>query len=281
MYRIRKAVRIQGGESIPRAPEIPVRPIVDDICGFLASNAASTVCLQFELRENALVDTTNSTASESPVTVRQEGTKPERLLTQTLTTIRRTMAFHEKLKLATTLASSLLQLNQTPWLCQDWNTASIYIPTSANDSDIRAPYVVSELCEYTPSTPIQTIAGKHPDLVALGIVLMELSQNKSLREWYEAQSQKRMGDDNLNVLAKAEAAWKWYDEEVWPTMNWNEDYCDAIKLCFDARFLGNLPPQRQTLKDKGFREAFYNQIVYRLQKASDVSSQNMSLKLIS
>jgi hypothetical protein len=192
------------------------------------------------------------------------------------------MAFHEKLPLAATLASSLLQLNSTPWLCQDWNTASIYLPsisTSSNDSTVRAAYVASKLCDYTPSTPIQTIAGKHPDLVSLGIVLMELSQNKTLREWYEAQSQVRMVDDN--ILAKAEVAWKWYDEEVWPTMNWNEDYCEAIKLCFDTRFLGNLPPQRQTLNDKGFREAFYNQIVYRLQKASDVSSQNMSLQLIS
>jgi hypothetical protein len=286
VFRKKKNVRFAEGESNPRpVSETPARPIVD-ICRFLATPPRGPKrCLSFDLHEKALHEKTLAQLSPkfavSGPTWEDPPLALEPLFSK-IAPVRRFITYHDSLPLAVIMASSLLQLHETPWLCQNWNTSSIYLPSTATDDDtldISAPYVSSELGIPTTGVPKPTIAGQHPDLVTLGIVLMELSQNKCLRQWCEENFQNNLADDDSSLVRKVDAAWKWYEQEVSWRMEWNIEYCTAIKLCLDARFLGNFTPQRMTLKDKGFREAIYRQIVVRLQKASDdfFSKQNISL----
>lgn len=179
------------------------------------------------------------------------------------------LTYHQSLPLAVLIASSLLQLNETAWLTHNRSAGSNFVTSPLDHQytvDVSAPYVTSKIGESRKTYRTLVPTGHHPDLISLGIVLIELSENKSIFRWYEERFGTSLPD---NMLANVEAAWQWFEEEVSWGMEWNQYYCKAIKLCLIAHFLGHFTPQRMTFTDDGFREAVYRQILLRLQKASD------------
>jgi hypothetical protein len=171
----------------------------------------------------------------------------------------------ECLPLAVTIASSLLQLHATPWLPADLCSRSIYFTRFHNDHnpiDVRYPYVTRKIGEITATPPTRVTLGFHPNLVALGIILLELSEKRTISSWYEQTFAESLPSD---VQGKAKAAWIWFEEDASERMSLH--YQAAIKHCLNAHFLGSFPLKRMTLADDGFREAVYRHIILHLEKS--------------
>lgn len=103
----------------------------------------------------------------------------------------------DRLRIAVTLASSVLQLDRTSWLRPRWRSADILFVKHAN-TDFRQPYISSRICVDTLDTNAeQHIPGQAADetaylihnniLFALGITLIELAFGKPLAKMQHAE----------------------------------------------------------------------------------------------
>jgi hypothetical protein len=100
--------------------------------------------------------------------------------------------------------------------------------------------------------------GPNPYLAALGIVLLELSERKSFRQW---KQEKGYYADLDNVIEKAQVASEWFDEAY---SNMSEEYSCVVQHCLSSVFIP--VHTKKTLADEGFREAVFRDIVYRLER---------------
>jgi len=168
------------------------------------------------------------------------------------------------LSLAIDLAYSLLQLHATAWLTESWCKKSILFPVNE-----KQPYVTLAITG-RPSTEssfgIERQSILNPYLVALGIVLLELSEGKLLEVWLKDRSD--ITFDGTNVLDRANAARTWLMEDA-KTTNKIEAYAKVITRCLDCSF--NPPVQIKTLTNASFREAVYRDIVFQLERMYEKS----------
>lgn len=176
----------------------------------------------------------------------------------------------ECLPLAVVLASSLLQLHATPWLAENWSAESIYFSRLVRRQNsgkllrpvnLEHPYVMSKIGYSLPSCHTQVRLGVHPYLLALGIMLVELSERRPFSHW--VSSSYAIPPENL--MDKAKAAWEWFEEEA--SGNMSSQYATAVKHCLNSSYMGSFLPKRMTLMDEGFRDAVYREVVCRLEKA--------------
>jgi hypothetical protein len=234
-----------------------------DICGSLATSSHPPKgCLAFVLHERSLLRETEVTKPETIVKIERDSVSLDSLLECTLRSPLPRLSKDECLPLAVIIASSLLQLHSTPWLPENWCAGSIYFAVLLNEQHTRVPYIASKLDQST--RPPRTLArlGYHPDLVTLGIILLELSEKKSISKWYDQTFGVSFPDD---IRDKAAAAWEWFENDAYERMS--PHYEAAFKHCFHTHFLGSFPSNRMTLADEGFREAVYCHIVLHLEKA--------------
>lgn len=160
------------------------------------------------------------------------------------------------LSLAVNLASSLLQLHATPWLPETWCNNTIYFP---HPVDVLHPYVRIRLGK--PKTTLgETQTFLNPYLVALGIILLELSERKSFSEWVDGRDDIQL--QSHDVVDKARAGLVWLLEDG-AYENMSEDYAQVVQQCLTCCFTPVQP--RRTLTEEKFREVVYRDIVRRLE----------------
>jgi len=159
------------------------------------------------------------------------------------------------LSLAVNLASSLLQLHATPWLPENWCDKSVYF---SRTRDVRCPYVMVQSNEPVISPEARSAFGPNPYLLALGIILLELSERKSFSQWIEEKGYSEVSD---NVLEKAQIAWEWFDAAYG---NMSGEYARAVEHCLSSVFVDL--QHKKTLTDEGFRDAVFRDIVQRLER---------------
>lgn len=187
------------------------------------------------------------------------------------------LSTEECLHLAVILSYSMLQLYATPWISSNWCTQSIYFASFVNHHDhinVKYPYIMSKIGDATRDPmPLPTLC-YHPDLVSIGIMLLELSEKKSIHQWWQEQTSKRnpgpsaffSGPLPEDVQGKAEASWRWFeDDSVAERMAFQ--YRQAFRCCLNVYALDIFPKRRMTLVDEGFREAVFRNIVVLLEEA--------------
>lgn len=175
------------------------------------------------------------------------------------------------LSLAVNLASSLLQLHTTPWLPENWCSKSIYFPV-----DVEQPYVSINLGDTsTESSPRMQDDYLNPYIVALGIILLELSQGKSFLEWIKGRDDIHLRVDNIKD--KADAALKWLEEDA-KFRNVGEAYPRVVQLCLECSFTPVQPKSQRTLTNEKFREAVNRDVVQRLEKIYYTVTNPLKLK---
>jgi hypothetical protein len=97
----------------------------------------------------------------------------------------------------------------------------------------------------------------NPYLVALGIILLELSERKSFSEWIDGRD-----DIQLHVVDEARVGLFWLlDDGAYENMS--EDYAQVVQQCLTCSFTPVQP--RRMLTDEEFREVAYRDIVRRLE----------------
>jgi hypothetical protein len=172
----------------------------------------------------------------------------------------RRIAPRQKCTLALTLASSVLQLHDTPWLPRAWNTKDIYILKSHGGSTIPSQFYVSQ----TFSSASQVAAAakrrrlvKNEMIFALGVALLELAHGSSLLTFKEPEDLSEDGkeDSMTEVSIASRLARELNDYE-------SENYARAVLRCITCNF----DTFAFDFDDREFREKFYEGVVVPLQE---------------
>jgi hypothetical protein len=171
-------------------------------------------------------------------------------------------------RLSSILASSVLQLADTPWLSSSWGLQDIYLLYSGPQNScperaqphIRRSFVrPATLMNASNATARPLVANEI--VFALGLILLELSFGQPLASFKTASDVDAQGNDTpytdhmiasrlLQTLILREG----------------EKYADAAKRCL----MGSFNSAGSTLEDPAFQEQFYAGVVAPLQEIHDV-----------
>ena len=102
--------------------------------------------------------------------------------------------------------------------------------------------------------------GPNPYLVGLGIILLELSEDKSFHEWLSRRNDNILPENTIN---KSILGQTWL-KEILSRTRMSEQYIDIILLCLTSVFYPILPST--ALDNEEFREAVYHKILLPLEK---------------
>ncbi|KAF1839079.1 hypothetical protein BDW02DRAFT_585441 [Decorospora gaudefroyi] len=144
----------------------------------------------------------------------------------------------ERYSLALTLASSVLYLNATPWLANEWTVRDILFhrtPNTARPIDIERPYLaptVIELSQCAAKTKKPKVF-KNTVLLALAIALLELYFGTTAEKYQESESEDGIADPSVhqNPWMLCSFAHTWAETE---TENLSAAFLNAIRHCIHS-----------------------------------------------
>lgn len=167
----------------------------------------------------------------------------------------------DRLIIALTIASSVLQLYKTPWLRENWNKNDIKISESAKDAYHEQTYISGSF----PGTVCQTFTqenslahlARNESLFALGILLIELCFGRPLETMRDDR-------DPLGANSVPDIMTDWSTAKRMMEAVDNEAgmrYGDVVRRCIYCEF----DKRSTTLEDDGFRQAVYDGVVAPLE----------------
>lgn len=169
----------------------------------------------------------------------------------------RKVSANQRLKLAICLTVSLLQFDETPWLCLGWRKEHIlFLRDDLSPFRINLDFPL--IRQTLPSKPANTMHSGDCEsaLLDLAILLMEIHHHCPFEQWLSINmpeaSTWKMDEKNLRLLG----ALKWYKSltkaaEIWAT----------VGVCL---FPLQLLPCDLGWEDEEFRYAFYKHVVMPL-----------------
>jgi len=167
----------------------------------------------------------------------------------------------ERLGLALTVASSVLQLHKTPWLRDDWDKNDIMINDLCTSNTRQQAYVSRSFpptkLEDSPAAQKSALPLRNVALFALGKVLIELCLGQPLEAL-------RSSEDPVDASGEANLLTDWSTANRLTEAVYSEAgtrYGDAVRRCLNCDF-----DQRNTnLEDDAFRQAVYDGVVAPLE----------------
>tara|TARA_R110002003_G_scaffold141_27_gene13080 strand:+ start:15497 stop:16732 length:1236 start_codon:yes stop_codon:yes gene_type:complete len=177
-------------------------------------------------------------------------------------------AQQERLKLAVTLASSVLQLHETPWLEANWGKDSIYFVNRPGQTCYDQAFVSKRFIEGTispgPAAPNQmSCIIRNQTLYALGVALIELYYRKPITELHQdIDGPQNTGNAMLDIIAEFKTADRLADALLSEA---GARYSDAVRRCIRCDF----DQRASSLEDPKFQKAVYHGVVSQLQENYD------------
>ncbi|KAL8935147.1 MAG: hypothetical protein Q9211_004853 [Gyalolechia sp. 1 TL-2023] len=165
----------------------------------------------------------------------------------------------EKCRFGLSIASSLLQLNLTPWICKCWTKEDIILRRERSADCgydmarplIRGRFEQSTMCQRSDDNPEMA-------LLELGILMVQLWTEKTIESWLEDGG--RADTDLSNLALRRGLLYEW----------WNElrkkappNYCQVVQICF---FPGEFGEVEKSWNDMRFKALYYTNIVEPLLK---------------
>jgi hypothetical protein len=175
-------------------------------------------------------------------------------------------ARQDRLKLAVTLASSCLQLHETPWLGASWGKDNIFFvkrpgkvlydqPFVAHGAD---PRLAGATTRCMPASMGRII--RNQTLYALGVALIELWYGKSLAELRkEGDGPSGVGGEQLDFMTEWNVADRLVDDLYSEA---GGKYSDAVRRCIRCDF----DRRASSLEDAQFQRAVYQGVVTQLKE---------------
>ncbi|KAJ4347967.1 uncharacterized protein N0V89_009339 [Didymosphaeria variabile] len=173
-----------------------------------------------------------------------------------------------RIRLAVTLASSVLQLHQTPWLADNWRNSDILFIERSGNTAYTDPFVLQNAVGENQARaaslpPLMKLIIRNQALYALGIVLIELWFGKPLSEYHKPEDGlSGTGDVQTDLITELATANRLV-EELRDDAGGN--YADAVRRClscdFDCRF--------KTLDDVAFLKAVFQGVVAQVKDTFD------------
>jgi hypothetical protein len=177
-------------------------------------------------------------------------------------------ARQDRLKLAITLASSVLQLHETPWLDEDWGKDSILFVERPGQIHYDQPFVSQNMD--APSQPRVSTASslmscfiRNQTLYALGVALIELYYRKPISDLHQdIDGPQNTGDILRDSMTEFKTADRLADALFSEA---GAKYSDAVRRCIRCDF----DQRASSLEDKRFQGAVYQGVVAQLQEDYD------------
>lgn len=182
-------------------------------------------------------------------------------------------AQQDRLKLAITLASSVLQLHETPWLEDNWGKDSIFFVNRPGKTHYDQPFV-SQHFNQTSTTPTSAMPNqmsciiRNQTLYALGVALIELYYRKPIAELHQAaDGPQNTGNEILDLLTEFKTADRLAEALLSEA---GARYSDAVRRCIRCDF----DQRASSLEDAKFQKAVYQGVVAQLQENYEYLFQN-------
>ncbi|KAJ4369654.1 hypothetical protein N0V83_005416 [Neocucurbitaria cava] len=182
-------------------------------------------------------------------------------------------ARQDRLKLAVTLASSVLQLHETKWLEDDWGKDNIFFVKRPGKTVYDQPFVSQH---FNHTTPISTTAKgnvmsriiRNQTLYALGVALIELWYGKTLSELHnDADGPHNTGDTQMDLMTEYNTADRLVDDLYSEA---GGKYSDAVRRCIRCDF----DRRASSLEDTQFQTAVYQGVVAQLKENYEFMFRN-------
>lgn len=209
----------------------------------------------------------------------QESSKPfclETLLSKPITSHQshQKLSEKDKLKIALTLASAVLQLYESPWIDSVWSGQDIEFLSSKGtdgyDASINGPFVSASFHktanvakpEQLVSTRFSLVDSLIPSkvLFALAIMLVELCLDKTLVEMRHLSSVKESRVQKTSLLDDYEMA---HGQLNAVYQKGGSNYGDVVQRCLKCEF--NITPKEKKLNVEKFRLLVYEGVVAPLE----------------
>lgn len=168
------------------------------------------------------------------------------------------LTLKEKYVLAITLASSLLQLYNTPWLSESWSKKDIVFlsedATSKRPVNIQKPFVTAVFGPSTPTPQSNPPAiDNNASLLGLAVVLLEVSLGQSIKSRHSTENLGLFGTMKYWIAQQEDNLSKAFYSAICHCMSW---YADPSKK----------------LGDPSFRQEVLDQVVMPLRDELDIIS---------
>ncbi|KAF2016662.1 hypothetical protein BU24DRAFT_423039 [Aaosphaeria arxii CBS 175.79] len=175
---------------------------------------------------------------------------------------------HDRLRLAVTLASSVLQLHETPWLDDNWSKDQIFFIKRSDKTIYDHPFVSQHFNTTQQSTPTPLPAAltrviRNQTLFALGVSLIELWYGKHLSELHKLEDGPKDTGDIMNDLMTNYATADRLVDELYSEAGGK--YSDAVRRCIRCDF----DHRAKSLEDATFQKAVYQGVVNQLKENFD------------
>jgi hypothetical protein len=184
-------------------------------------------------------------------------------------------AQQDRLKLAITLASSVLQLHQTPWLDENWGKDSIFFVKRPGKTQFDQPFVSVNIDQSKQST-MRTLPNRmnrvirNRTLYALGVALIELYYRKPISDLHrDEDGPLNTGDVLSDLMTEFNTADRLAEALLSEA---GAKYSDAVRRCIRCEFDG----RTSSLEDTKFQKAVFRGVVAQLQENYDYLFQSYS-----
>ncbi|UPX18480.1 uncharacterized protein EKO05_0008779 [Ascochyta rabiei] len=174
----------------------------------------------------------------------------------------------ERVRLAIILASSVLQLHETPWLENNWGLDNIYFVERPGfplyDQPFVSPGLDTNVSSQTNTIPKQLgrIIQNQP-LFALGVALIELWYGETLSDLHEDEDGPRdPADLQGSFLTRLNTAYRLADELADDA---GAKYSDAVRRCIRCDF----SLRANSLEDVQLQKAVFQGVVTQLKATHD------------
>jgi hypothetical protein len=172
------------------------------------------------------------------------------------------LALADTYKIALDLASSVLQLYQTPWLSNDWSDADVYFvhrPGTSLATAYQHPFIYRDLSTTTSQgsvtqLPVDSLI-RNQVLFALGVVLIELLYGMPIEELQTPQ----------DASSNSGIAWRVAERlirEQQIELRSGIHYANAVRKCIRCDF----DMAQWRLEDHDFQQAVYSGVVVPLER---------------
>ncbi|KAF2865617.1 hypothetical protein BDV95DRAFT_612491 [Massariosphaeria phaeospora] len=171
----------------------------------------------------------------------------------------RSITTRQKCTLALTLASSVLQLHDTPWLPRSWDTKDIFILKGKSGSILPSAYVSRTFDSPTVSPAVvkgRRSCVKNEHLFALGVALLEIAHGAPLMSLLTPED---LNDDGQqDSMTEFRVATRLADEIHEAE---SENYARAVLRCIRCNF----DSFQADFGDQEFREKYFEGVIMPLQ----------------
>lgn len=241
--------------------------VVEDICASIQQLQSTSPCIGLYLDAKKKLRGMYTVGTSEKVSTSSDLVSLEELLNQRPTVSGRRMKLSrkERYSLALTLASSVLYLNSTPWLTNQWATKDIkfyHTADIANPIDIEHPYLTPALVEPVNDLTVKmktlTMQNKNTVLLALAVVLLELYFGTTAEKYQELEHGAHDPTLHQNPWMLCAMAHQWAEE--------SQDELSAAFLSAVRHCLRCFSDPGVSLQDSDFLQAAAESIVLPLQE---------------